>query len=197
MQHTIITISREYASGGRLIAQKLAQKLEIPFYDKEIIAMTARKSGLSERFIQQAEHHVTGSFLYNLYFNTQSLPLSDQVFIAESNIIREVAAKGPCVIVGRCADYVLRDNPDCLHVFIHAPIEARMLRAQTEYSVKADDLRGYVLKQDKSRANYYNYFTGGKWGVCQNYELVVSSALGAQTVVDMIALACERREARV
>lgn len=186
MHSTIITIGREYASGGRLIAQRLAKALSIPFYDKELITRAAAKTGLSEQFIREAEQKKTSSFLYNLYFSAQSLPLSDQVFIAQSGVIQEVAASGACVIVGRCADYVLKDRPNCLHVFVHAPLEDRMRRAQEVYGVTAPDLESHVLKHDKSRAAYYNHFTTGQWGKCQNYDLVINSHLGLEVAVELI-----------
>ena len=121
MSKCIITISREFCSGGRDIAKKLADQLGIPYYDKEIITMAAKQSGLSEEAIRQSEKRRTGSLLYSLYSMSQELPLGDQVYLIQSKVIRELAETGPCVIVGRCGDYVLRDDPNCLRVFIHAP----------------------------------------------------------------------------
>ena len=127
-------------------------------------------------------------FLYNLYMSTQSLPVNDQVFIAQSEVIRRVAAEGPCIIVGRCADYVLRNQSgvDALNLFIHAPMEERIRRVREEYKVQAPDLRLYILKQDKNRAAYYEHFTDGQWGKAQNYHLAVSSGLGLETIVRLL-----------
>lgn len=191
----IFTISREYGSGGRLVAKALAEALQVPFYDREIIGMAAKETGLSENFIQQAERENTHSFLYNLYMSSQNLPVSDQVFIAESDIIKEIAQKGPCVITGRCADYVLRNDPRCINVFVHAPLEQRMARVEQEYGEKAEDYRAFVLKKDRARASYYNHFTTNKWGKCQNYHLSLDSSLGLDTLVAILATAAGREEA--
>lgn len=188
MAHTVITVGREYGSGGRLIAQKAAEALGIPFFDRSIINMAAEETGLSADFIRRTEQQKTSSFLYNLYMSTQSLPVNDQVFIAQSEVIRRVAAEGPCIIVGRCADYVLRNQSgvDALNLFIHAPMEERIRRVREEYKVQAPDLRLYILKQDKNRAAYYEHFTDGQWGKAQNYHLAVSSSLGLETIVRLL-----------
>ena len=188
MAHTVITVGREYGSGGRLIAQKAAEALGIPFFDRSIINMAAEETGLSADFIRRTEQQKTSSFLYNLYMSTQSLPVNDQVFIAQSEVIRRVAAEGPCIIVGRCADYVLRNQSgvDALNLFIHAPMEERIRRVREEYKVQAPDLRLYILKQDKNRAAYYEHFTDGQCGKAQNYHLAVSSGLGLETIVRLL-----------
>ena len=188
MAHTVITVGREYGSGGRLIAQKAAEALGIPFFDRSIINIAAEETGLSADFIRRTEQQKTSSFLYNLYMSTQSLPVNDQVFIAQSEVIRRVAAEGPCIIVGRCADYVLRNQSgvDALNLFIHAPMEERIRRVREEYKVQAPDLRLYILKQDKNRAAYYEHFTDGQWGKAQNYHLAVSSGLGLETIVRLL-----------
>lgn len=188
MAHTVITVGREYGSGGRFIAQKAAEALGIPFFDRSIINMAAEETGLSADFIRRTEQQKTSSFLYNLYMSTQSLPVNDQVFIAQSEVIRRVAAEGPCIIVGRCADYVLRNQSDvdALNLFIHAPMEERIRRVREEYKVQAPDLRLYILKQDKNRAAYYEHFTDGQWGKAQNYHLAVSSGLGLETIVRLL-----------
>ena len=190
----IFTISREYGSGGRLVAKALAEALQIPFYDKEIIGMAAKETGLAESFIREAERENTPSFLYNLYMSSQNLPISDQVFIAESDVIKEVAQKGPCVITGRCADYVLRNDPRCINLFIHAPLEQRMARVEQEYKEPAEDYRALVLKKDRARASYYNHFTTNKWGKCQNYHLSLDSSLGLDTLVDILVTVANRGE---
>ena len=188
MAHTVITVGREYGSGGRLIAQKAAEALGLPFFDRSILNMAAEETGLYADFIRRTEQQKTSSFLYNLYMSTQSLPVNDQVFIAQSEVIRRVAAEGPCIIVGRCADYVLRNQSgvDALNLFIHAPMEERIRRVREEYKVQAPDLRLYILKQDKNRAAYYEHFTDGQWGKAQNYHLAVSSGLGLETIVRLL-----------
>lgn len=193
MSHTVITIGREFGSGGRLVAQRVAEALNVPFYDKAVIDLAAKETGLSEEFIRQAENKKTSSFLYNLYMSTQNLPVSDQVFIAESEVIRKVAAQGPCVIVGRCADYVLRNQEGVLNVFIHAPLDQRVFRAKDEYKIEAPDVKSYVLKQDKSRAAYYEHFSDGVWGKAQNYHLSVCSSIGLDNVVKLILTLAEER----
>ena len=190
--NTIITISRQYGSGGRLIGQKLAERLGIPFYDKELITLAAEESGFAEHLFEKNDRNITNSLLYSLsmYGNTMGLydmPLNDKLFIAQSKTIQSVAEKGPCVIVGRCADYVLRDNPNVISIFIHAPLEARVHRAVNVYEVPADKAEDICLKNDKTRANFYNYYSDKKWGMCRTYDLALDSArLGISGCVDQI-----------
>lgn len=191
MSHTVITIGREFGSGGRIVAQRVAEQLNIPFYDKAVIDLAAKETGLSQDFIRQAEQKKTSSFLYNLYMSTQNLPVSDQVFIAESEVIRKVAAQGSCVILGRCGDYVLRSQEGVLNVFIHAPLDQRVARARDEYKVEAADVKQYVQKQDKARAAYYEHFSDGVWGKAQNYHLSVCSSIGLDQVVKLIVTLAE------
>ena len=193
MAHTVTTIGRQFGSGGRIVAQRVAESLRIPFYDKAVIDLAAKETGLSEEFIRQAEQKKTSSFLYNLYMSTQNLPVSDQVFIAESDVIRKVAAVGPCVIVGRCADYVLRNQEGVLNLFIHAPLDERIFRAKEEYKVEAADVRAYVLKQDKRRAAFYEHFSYRVWGKAENYHLAINSTIGLDTTVDLILALAEER----
>ena len=131
MKHVVITIGREYGFGGRLIAKKLPEELGITFYDKELIAAVAKKTGFSENFIRDTEHQrPTNSFLYDLYTAVQTPSVPDQVFVAQAKVIKEAAAKESCVIVGRCADYILRDAPCLLSVLVHAPLDERVRRAR-------------------------------------------------------------------
>lgn len=187
MAHTVITVGREYGSGGRLIAQKAAEALGIPFFDRSIINMAAEETGLSADFIRRTEQQKTSSFLYNLYMSTQSLPVNDQVFIAQSEVIRRVAAEGPCIIVGRCADYVLRAEENCHHFFLHAPLEKRMERAVKEYGQEADNIKSTVLKHDKARANYYYHYTNQKWGDAKLYDMTLDTTrTGVEGSVKML-----------
>ena len=194
---TIVTIGREYGSGGRIVAQRLAEKLGVPFYDKEVIQGVAKKTGFAENFVREAERRPTNSFMYDLYFSTHSLSIPDQVFIAQSGVIKDLADKGGCVIVGRCADYILREHKELLRTFVYAPLEQRVQRALEEYHDKEDNLEGFVIRQDKQRASYYNYFTSIRWGDRKSYDLCVSSALGLDTAVEIIYHAALAREAQL
>ncbi len=186
MNIPVITIAREYGSGGRLIGEELAKKLDIPFYDKELILLAAKKSGFSEEYIRRTEQIKSASFLYSLYMTSQVLPMSDQIFLVQSKIIQELVEQGPCVIVGRCADYVLRNTPNCMNVFIHAPMDERVCRASKEYGDEANNMEDYVRKQDKKRSSYYNYFSQSKWGNAKNYHLAVNSTLGVSHTAKLI-----------
>lgn len=186
MKHIIITIAREYGSGGRLIGRQLAQELHLPFYDKELIALAAQESGFAEDFIERMEQKKTIDFLYHLYMSSQQLPLAEQVFLAQSQAIEKIAQKGPCVVVGRCADYVLRDLDNCLRVFVHAPLEWRIKCVRDEYHEQVVNYADYLQKQDKNRAGYYNYFTEYKWGKAQNYHLSIDSSIGISNAVRVL-----------
>ena len=194
---TIVTIGREYGSGGRIVAQRLAEKLGVPFYDKEVIQGVAKKTGFAENFVREAERRPTNSFMYDLYFSTHSLSIPDQVFIAQSGVIKDLADKGGCVIVGRCADYILREHKELLRTFVYAPLEQRVQRAREEYHDKEDNLEGFVIRQDKQRASDYKYFTRIRWGDRKSYDLCVSSALGLDTAVEIIYHAALAREAQL
>lgn len=186
MKQRIITIGRECGSGGRTIAQKLAQTLSIPFYDKQLIELAAKETGLAEEFIQQMEQTRTGSYLFDLYFSSKNLAVADQVFVAESDVIRRMADEGPCVILGRCANYVLRERADCVHAFIHAPVSQRARRAVAEYGVDEKEAPTFLHKRDKARAAYYDNCTTGRWGDCRSYDLTLNSALGEQAVLRLL-----------
>lgn len=192
MKHIVITIGREYGSGGRLIAKQLSEEMGIKFYDKQLISDVAKKTGFSEHFIRNAEHQrPTNSFLYDLYTSVQTPSVPDQVFIAQAKVIKEAAARESCVIVGRCADYILRDQPNCLRVFINAPLDQRVRRAREEYGVQEANLESYVIRQDKARASYYNYFATGRWGQSREYDLCVNSRIGIDAAVAVIRAAAQ------
>ena len=192
MKHIVITIGREYGSGGRLIAKQLSEEMGITFYDKQLISDVAKKTGFSEHFIRNAEHQrPTNSFLYDLYTSVQTPSVPDQVFIAQAKVIKEAAARESCVIVGRCADYILRDLPNCLRVFINAPLDQRIRRAREEYGVQEPNLESYVIRQDKARASYYNYFATGRWGQSREYDQCVNSRIGIDAAVAVIRAAAQ------
>jgi cytidylate kinase len=193
----IITISRQFGSGGREIGAKLAAKLGIPFYDNELISRAAKESGFAEAAFENAEKKASNSLLYSLAMGMNAygnqdiglthLSLDDQLYLAQSNLIRKIASEGPCIIVGRCADYVLRDFPNIVHLFICADIEARKKRAISQYHLKENKVEEEILKTDKRRANYYNYHANEKWGKAENYHLSIrSDYVGIDNTVDCI-----------
>lgn len=186
MDHTVITVGREFGSGGRVVAQRVAQALGIPFYDRAVIKMASEATGFTQDFIRRTEQTKGSGFLFDLYMDAQNLPVTDQVFLAESKVIQQVAQQGPCVIVGRCADYVLRGQEGILSVFLHAPLEQRVLRAEQEYRLEGANVQAQVLKVDKGRAAYYRHFTDGNWGELANYHLTINSALGLEKAVELV-----------
>lgn len=192
MKHIVITIGREYGSGGRLIAKQLSEEMGITFYDKQLITEVAKKTGFSENFIRDTEHQrPTNSFLYDLYTSVATPSVPDQVFIAQAKVIKAAAARESCVIVGRCADYILREEPHVLKVFVNAPLDQRVKRAREEYGVTEPNLEGYVIRQDKARASYYNYFATGRWGQSREYDLCINSRIGIDTAVKVIKAAAQ------
>lgn len=199
MAKTIITLGREYCTGGRYIAEDVANALGIKLYDKELITMAAKHSGLSEEAVAASEKRHTHSLLYSLYTMGNELPLGDQVFILQSRIIKQLAEEGPCVILGRCGDYVLRERPNVLRVFLYAPLAERIRRAKARPGAKqmADRLWEVQLaKHDRARASYYNYYTENRWGEAKNYDLCLNAALGQEVCAGLIAEAARALEAR-
>ena len=195
MKYSVITIGREFCTGGLDIAREVARRLGGPMYDKELITLAAKESGLSEQTIAAGEKRPSGSLLYNLYTMGSDLPLSDQVFVVQSQIIRGLADKGPCVIVGRCGDYVLRGRTDVLRVFLHAPLEFRRRRAQAEGAVPADaderTANALLEKEDRRRAAYYNFYSEYRWGEAGHYDLCLNTALGDEACADLILRAAQ------
>jgi CMP/dCMP kinase len=201
----IITISRQYGSGGREIGAKLAEKLGILFYDKEIITRAAKESGFSEQAFENAEKKASNSLLYSIVmgmgaYGSQDigfthLSLDDQLYLAQSNVIRKLAQEGSCVIVGRCADYILRDFPNVVHVFLWADMEFRKKRVISEYDIKENKAEEEIIKTDKRRANYYNYHADEKWGRADNYHLSIkSNYVGIDATVECILHYLESRK---
>ena len=188
----IITIAREYGSGGRLIAQKVAEKLELVYYDNEIIDLAARELGFDIDTIRKASEQKSSSFMYTMSQTSFTLPLNDQVFTTQSKIIRHLATYDSCVIVNGVADYVLEDFDNVLKVFIHAPLESRIERVKNDYKEGLDDVKKHVMSKDKKRSNYYNYYTTKKWGQLKNFDLTINSDLGIEEAADMIVAAFEK-----
>lgn len=192
----IITIGREYGSGGREIGQAVAKALGIAFYDKQIITLAAEKSGLSDEFIANNEQRMRGSLMLNLaaasaysggFFSSQYLPLSESIFISQAQVIREIANKESAVIVGRCADYILDGRKNTINIFIHAPQEARIARIMKLYSLDEAAALKEIQRSDKERGNHYFRYTDRKWGKAQNYDICVNSALmGVEKTAEML-----------
>ena len=158
MKNIVITISREYGSGGRLIGEALAKKLGFKFYDKEMINLLMEESGFTRETIEEWQERRTSSFLYNLYMSTQEKPLSDQIYLAKTRVVSDLADKESCVIVGNCADYILRDRPGVFSAFIYAPMEARMKRVQEVYHENQEGNPKFIQKKDKKRKRTYGFF---------------------------------------
>ena len=187
MKKTVITMSREYGSGGRLIGRKLADELGIGYYDGELLSLVAKESGYTEDFVRRNDQKKTQSLLYHLYIGSQILPASDMIFIAQSRVIKDRYAKESCVIVGRCADYVLRGYDGVINVFVTAPIESRIARVRDEYGEQSDNFPLYIRKKDKSRIAYYNYFADDAWGKVQTYDISVNSDIGIDKSTELLA----------
>lgn len=193
----IITISRQYGSGGREIGRKLSEQLGIPFFDNEIISRAAKESGFSESAFETVEDKATNSLLYSIamgmnVFTNQDvgfagLSLDDRIFLAQSNVIRKVAEEGPCIIVGRCADYILKDLDNVINVFITADFDFRIKRSIEVDHIEPAHAAEAVSKKDKSRGNYYRYHAGERWDNLFNYDLALRSDLvGIDKTVECI-----------
>ncbi len=199
--NTVITIGRQFGSGGRQVGKKLADKLGIAFYDKELIEIAAMESGMSKKLLESADEKPTNSFFYSLsilgngFSPMADMPINDKLFFIQSNVIKRVAQEGSCVIVGRCADYILRNNPNCVNVFIHACMNKKLERAVNEYKLSADSALDEILRMDKSRASYYNYYSDRKWGRADNYHLCIDSGvIGVDNAVDLIISFVEMKQ---
>lgn len=183
----IITITRQFGSGGREIGRKLAEAYDIPFYDNEIISQAAKDTGFAEAAFERAEDKASNSLLYSIamgmnVFSSQDvgfsgLSLDDRIFLAQSKVIRDVAEKGPCVIVGKCADYILKDKENVVNLFISATLDFRIRRAVEVDGVAEAKSAETVMKKDKSRANYYKYHSGQRWDNVLNYDMAIRSDL--------------------
>ena len=194
---TVITIGRQFGSGGREIGEKLAQAYDIKYYDKELIARAAKESGFCEEILMNHDERPTNSFLYNLVIDTYSfgynsssfvdMPMSQKVFLAQFDTIKKIADEGPCVIVGRCADYALEGRDNVINLFIYADEDFRVRKIMEQYGMDENKARDNLVKKDKQRASYYNYYTNRKWGRAESYDLCInSSVLGIDGSVKLI-----------
>ena len=196
--NTIITIGREYGSAGRQIGYKVAEDLGIKLYDREMLERAAKESGICEELFETHDEKPTNSFLYSLVMDTYSvsgysaapfldMPLNHKVFLAQFETIKKIAEKESCVIVGRCADYALSDNPDCINIFIHADLDVRIKNVSRNLNITENKARDIINKTDKQRASYYNYYTSKKWGDSKSYNLSLDAGkLGTDNCVEMI-----------
>ena len=189
MKNRVITFSREFGSGGRTIGKNVAEKLGIPCYDAELIQKIAEESGFAAAYIKEEGEYASSGWLAPVLANRTLGPTNqDQLWIIQRKVILELAEKGPCVIVGRCADFILRDTADCLNVFIHASMEHRAERIVKEYGEREESPEQRLKDKDKRRAAYHRFYTDMKWGHAQNYHLCLDSgALGIDNCVDIIA----------
>ena len=195
--NTIITIARQYGSGGHDIGEKLAEELKIPFYDKELLERAAKDSGFCQEIFENYDEKPTNSFLYSLVMDTYSMghstaafaemPLNHKIFLAQFNAIKDIAKEGPCVIVGRCADYALADFPNVVNVYLYADMQSRIARIARRHAVTDAKAKDLIQKTDKGRASYYNYYTNKKWGEATGYDLCLNTAsLGIDGSIHMI-----------
>lgn len=192
----VIVISREYGSGGSHIGRQLAQQLGVPYYDRDYIDRAVESRGLAPEFLAGQERRFINSLLFNLatggYRNAGDQAMADQVFLAESDAIRAVAQQGSCVIVGRCADYVLRDVCPVFSVFIHADMPVRVQRAVQEYGLDERRAEALLRERDRARARHYEYYTDRVWGSPNNYHLCVNSGrFGQEKSIQLIRQALE------
>ena len=203
-ERTVITIGREFGSGGHEIGTKLAQRLGVKCYDKELLAIAAKESGLYEDLFESQDEKPTNSFLYSLVMDTYSLgytnsyvnmPINHKVFLAQFDAIKKIAQREPCVIVGRCADYALEDDPFAVSVFIKADIDKRVERIKKTYELSENKAADLIQKTDKKRASYYNYYSSKKWGEAKSYDLCIDSGeLGIEGCIDLIMKYIELKE---
>ena len=197
----IITIARQYGSGGREIGEIVAKKLGIPLYDKEIINDAAAKGELNTDIIKKADESAANSLLYTLAMGSNvigttmhfgyKMPINDRLFLLQSEVIKGYAAKGSCVVIGRCSDYVLREEKNILRLFIYGDIEHRQKRvAERHPELKSSQIIDTINKTDKRRSSYYNFYTGNKWGKYDNYDMAInSSTLGIEGTAQIIVAA--------
>ncbi len=198
----LVTISREYGSGGRIIGKLVAEKLGVPFYDKEIIDLAVEESGFSREMIESAELKAKSSFAYSLASTVSfgesvsggSLSVNEKLFLAQFDVIKKIGDSGEGVIVGRCADYVLRDTPGVTNVFIYSEMEERIKRCVEVYGDDSAKVKQTIATYDKARQNYYNYHTCQKWGDYRNYNLIINSyCISEEEAADLIVSYVQNR----
>lgn len=190
----IITVAREYGSGGRIIAKKAAEKLGIHYYDNEIIDEVAKDLGIDIVHLRNIAEQKSTGLMYSLASSVNTLPFFDQVYMSQIKVIRHLATQGDCIIVNGVADYILNDRDDVFNVFIQAPLTSRMKRVKEEYREDVKDLKKYIKSKDKKRKNYYNYYTTQKWGKMKNYDIVINSDIGIEEAVLAIQMIYQKTD---
>ena len=190
MKQTIITISREFGSGGHFIGEEVSKRLGIPFYDKNIIQQIAEKTGFSEDFVKEQSEYAPSKNMFAYAFvgrDHTGSSLSDQVYAAQTQVIRNLAEKGSCIIIGRCADYILKDRPDTYHIFVYGDEYEKISRTQQLFNLSEKDARAMNRDMDKKRRLHYEYYTDRKWGRAENYDISLnSSTFGIDGCVEII-----------
>ena len=189
MKNRVITISREFGSGGRTIGKKVAEKLGIPCYDAEIIQEMAKETGFAPDYVKEAGEYAPGSFLSSAFSNRMFGPTNEDILWEhQNNVITELAEKGPCVIVGRCADFILREKADCLTAFIHADMAFRAKRIVEVYGQRQDSPEKRLQDKDRRRAAYYQFYTNTRWGQARNYHIALYiGVLGIDRCAELLA----------
>lgn len=200
---TVLTIGRQFGSGGKEIGIRVSRELGIPFYDKELLQEAAKKSGLCEKIMDHFDERPK-SLLYSIAMDSYmfTLPgagvgesLEQQVYLATFNTIRQLADKGPCVMIGRCADYALADHPNHMSIFIHAPLDDRIERVMRRQNLSPEKARSLINKTDKRRASYYEYYSSRRWGAVESYDYCLNSSfLGTGGTVELVRSIIDQRE---
>ena len=202
--HFIITISREFCSGGQRVAAKLSADLGVKMYDEDLLSKASEESGISKELFESHDEKPTNSFLYSLVMDTYSfnyagnaysdMPINQQIFLAQFETIKKIAAKESCVILGRCADYALEEMEECTTVFLCAEYEDRLAFAADHFGLTTHQAKERIKKEDKSRSSYYNFYTDKKWGSASGYDLCLNtSALGIDGTAEMIEAYVKKR----
>lgn len=210
--NTIITIGRQFGSAGREIGYRIAEDFGIKLYDKEMLNRAAKESGICKELFEAHDEKPTNSFLYSLVMDTYSLgyssgsytdmPINHKVFLAQFDAIKKIAEEGPCILVGRCADYALEEFDNVLSVFIHAKLEARIRRIARIYNLTDAKAKEMILKTDKTRSSYYNYYTNKKWSDAESYDVCLDSSLlgiegTAEAIKKIVAIKESEREKKI
>ncbi len=207
MKNYLVTIARQYGSGGREVGQRLSEITGYKFYDKDLITLAAQKSGFSTDALQNVDEKAANSLLYTLALGSSiynhgiehvNLPINDKLFVIQSEIIKELAAGGDgAIIVGRCADYVLAGRTNLVRIYICADFDIRVKTVMARHALTEAQAKDLIVKTDKRRANYYSYYTGEKWGKVDKYDLVIStSTIGVQGAAELISSYLKMLEAR-
>ena len=196
-ENIAITIGRQYGSGGKEIGLRVGELLGIKVYDKELLTMAAEKKGINPDYLRRVDEKAASSLLYTLAMGSSAysarhlgvdVPINDQLFIVQTEIIKEITERESAIFIGRCADYVLRNHPHRLSFFIHSDYDSRVHRIMSQHGVKRSEAESMINKTDKKRINYYNFYTGKKWGKFENYHMSLdSSLLGIEGAAQMIA----------